>query len=87
MNDLDAEMTPAERREGLRADVAVMRELGVSHWRDIVLGPVVTQDSDSTTQRRLAPDQAAAMERDARRRIALAASGAPVKRPGEEHSL
>lgn len=56
-----------------------MRELGVSHWRDIALGAApVTHPT--TTQQSISPEQARAKELAERQRVAMAASGGPVRR-------
>jgi hypothetical protein len=76
--------TPAVKRAELRSDVALMRELGVLQWKDIVLGsdPVATEN---TTQPSRSPEE---LQRELvanRRRIALASSGGPVKLGGRDY--
>lgn len=75
------EDSASERRARLRHDVALMRELGVTRWGDIELGPAPAprvEAKDPPTQPRLSPEQQEIRERQERRRIALAASGGPV---------
>jgi hypothetical protein len=65
----------ARNRESLRLDVAVMRELGVAEWRDIVLFPTVHAPADfpaMTDEERKAATKAAKEEYEA---LLFASSG------------
>lgn len=71
------------RREQLRADVAVMRELGVAKWDEIILGPPPQPRID---HKDLTPEEQ--QERIAARQRAehdtlFAASGTRPRMPGE----
>jgi hypothetical protein len=61
----------------LRARVAVMRELGVESWADIVLGPLPSAPGgkdDDETQR---SDRLELLSKERDRRIRFGASGGP----------
>lgn len=80
-----AEDTDSERRARLKADVALMRELGVSQWGNIVLGnppPPATEPRTESTQPRLSPEEQAKRDEEHRRRLCLASSGGPVLKRG-----
>lgn len=71
--------TASDRRSELRADVVLMRELGVTKWRDIELGPAPVA-GDEKTQPGKSPEEREIDDARERRRIALRASGGPVPR-------
>ncbi len=72
-----------EARDYLNAIVPLMRELGVEEYDGLRLGPMPPSDAasreDDETQR-LTPEKQVARAREERRRIAMAASGGPIRR-------
>ena len=84
MSSLDDSLAASSAPEGhtaLRADVALMRELGVTRWRDIELGAAPFQPTtDEPTQQKFSPEQLSEATRKERARIMMAASGGPVRR-------
>lgn len=66
----------------LEQRVTKMRELGVTKWGDIELGPVPQAEAKAETQQE-SPDARERRARDEQRRIALSASGRLVPRLGE----
>lgn len=73
---------PNDNREALRADVAVMRELGVLEWNGIKLGPEPLPATE--TQPRFSLEEQERHNRVERMRVAMASSGGPVKRLGDQ---
>ncbi|MER3499799.1 MAG: hypothetical protein C4308_14855 [Chitinophagaceae bacterium] len=68
----------------LEARVAKMRELGVTKWGDIELGPAPQPDATETQQPKKTAAEIEQEQRLARRAVALAASGSLVRRLGED---
>lgn len=69
----------------LEQRVAKMRELGVTKWGDIELGPLPPSEAASAEQtQRLTPAQQEQRAREERRRIASAASGGPLRRLADD---
>lgn len=66
----------------LEARVMKMRELGVTRWGGIELGPLPPPSNagDDETTQRLTAAQVEQRARDERKRIASASSGGPLKR-------
>ena len=66
----------AELRKEFRADVAVMREVGSTKWKDIELGPKPLP-AETSSRSGPTPEEQRRLDDTERRRIALAASGGP----------
>lgn len=88
-DDLDRNLasTPNAQRSELRADVAVMIELGVIEWKDIKLheGAFHARNSppvEESTQRSRSPEEIAKQLRFEREQLMSRAVGGPVKRGG-----
>lgn len=62
-----------------------MRELGVTSWGDIVLGPAPGTTESEPPQPSRSPAEQEQERRESVRNIASRSSGAPVKRLGDEH--
>lgn len=71
------------RRNQLRADVAVMRELGVSKWGDIELGPSPITSTNVETQHQTSPREVEEKRRADMRALHLAAGSGLMPRLGE----
>lgn len=67
----------------LEQRVAKMRALGVTKWGDIELGPAPAPEATTTTQQPKSPEAIEREQRNARRTVALAASGSLVRRLAE----
>jgi hypothetical protein len=82
------EVSECDRCTGLRASVMLMRELGVTKWGDIELGPAPgpTQEPEAqaTQHEHVSPEEAERRARDARRRVGLAAASGIRERIGVE---
>ncbi len=78
----DTESTLAD----LEARVRKMRDLGVTRWGDIELGPAPTSDVESDDNMAQQPTAAQLEQRarEERRRVALASSGGPLRRLADD---
>lgn len=77
-------MSYADDIQDLRGAVLVMRELGVTRWRDIELGAVPVPPTTETTQQPTDPQETERRRREQISIVARSASSGLLRRLGED---